>query len=170
MDNQLLELCGRHQLTESLLGAGLEVAFPARDRGIDLIAYADTDRRLERFVAAPIRRPRPQHASRSTRNIRTFTTCLSRTCGTSQPTNTQIYVLTQREAIDIAAEMKYTDTESWSGKGVCVVTPQITVCRANDLQRASDILSEPIKNLRRTESGAWTRITSAAATREEPVN
>jgi hypothetical protein len=40
MDDQLLELCGRHRLTESLLGAGLEVAFPARDRGIDLIAYA----------------------------------------------------------------------------------------------------------------------------------
>ena len=54
MDDQLLELCGRHRLTESLLKAGLEVAFPARDHGIDLIAYSDRNLQLGRFVAMPI--------------------------------------------------------------------------------------------------------------------
>jgi len=44
MDDQLLEIVGKHRLTESLLDAGIEVAFPARDRGIDLIAYSDTGR------------------------------------------------------------------------------------------------------------------------------
>ena len=40
----------------------------------------------------------------------------------SQPANTQIYVLTQQEAGDIATELKYTATESWVVKGVYVVT------------------------------------------------
>jgi hypothetical protein len=54
MDDQLLEIFGRHRLIESLLKAGLEVAIPARDRGVDLIAYSDTDVRLGRFVGIPI--------------------------------------------------------------------------------------------------------------------
>ncbi|MHB2036215.1 MAG: hypothetical protein ACYCPW_05680 [Nitrososphaerales archaeon] len=41
MDTQLVELAGRNWLTSELLKAGLEVARPERDRGIDLIAYVD---------------------------------------------------------------------------------------------------------------------------------
>ena len=51
VDSQTLELIGRHRLASELLLAGLEVAFPARDRGIDLIAYLDLG---ERFIARPI--------------------------------------------------------------------------------------------------------------------
>ena len=43
---------GRNRLIEQLLEAGLEVALPLRDHGIDLIAYAD--RRDPSFVACPI--------------------------------------------------------------------------------------------------------------------
>src|SRR5438876_7603876 len=46
VDTQIVELIGRHHLTAELLRAGLEVATPVRDRGIDLIAYADIDKRL----------------------------------------------------------------------------------------------------------------------------
>ena len=41
MDSQQIELLGRHRLVEELLRAGLEVALPLRDHGVDLIAYRD---------------------------------------------------------------------------------------------------------------------------------
>ena len=41
MDSQAVELLGRNRLVSDLLQAGLEVALPVRDRGIDLIAYAN---------------------------------------------------------------------------------------------------------------------------------
>jgi hypothetical protein len=37
-----------------LFRVGLEVAVPARDRGVDLIAYADLSRELARFAARPL--------------------------------------------------------------------------------------------------------------------
>ena len=41
MDSQVVEVLGRNRLVSDLLQAGLEVALPVRDRGVDLIAYAD---------------------------------------------------------------------------------------------------------------------------------
>jgi hypothetical protein len=40
-DTQVIELIGRNRLGSEILRDGLEVAVPARDRGIDLIAYSD---------------------------------------------------------------------------------------------------------------------------------
>jgi hypothetical protein len=54
MDSQVVELLGRNHLVGELLRAGLEVSLPLRDRGIDLIAYADLDERVKSFVARPI--------------------------------------------------------------------------------------------------------------------
>lgn len=53
-DSALVEIIGRHRLIQELLTAGLEVAVPQRDRGIDLIAYVDRDSRVSTFVAVPI--------------------------------------------------------------------------------------------------------------------
>ena len=39
-DTQIIEILGRNWLVNSLFGAGIEVARPERDKGIDLIAYA----------------------------------------------------------------------------------------------------------------------------------
>lgn len=54
LDTQLVELAGRNWLASELLGSGIEVARPERDRGIDLIAYVDRDARVGNFVACPI--------------------------------------------------------------------------------------------------------------------
>ncbi len=54
MDAQQIELLGRTRLMSELLEADLEVAVPARDRGVDLIAYADLGSRVKNFVAVPI--------------------------------------------------------------------------------------------------------------------
>jgi len=53
-DSQLVELAGRCWLISQLLQAGLEVARPERDRGIDLIAYLDLDETARDFIACPI--------------------------------------------------------------------------------------------------------------------
>ena len=54
MDTQVIEIIGRNRLVNELLRAGLEVARPERDRGIDLIAYADLSPTVQSFIARPI--------------------------------------------------------------------------------------------------------------------
>ena len=124
MDDQLLEIVGKHRLTESLLDAGIEVAFPARDRGIDLIAYSDTDVQLGRFVALPIQM---KSASKTCFSIAQKYSkfpdmLIAYVWNLSEPGNTRIFVLNQDEAVRIASAMKYTETDSWINKGTYVVT------------------------------------------------
>ena len=54
MDTQVIEILGRNRLVDELLLAGLEVALPERDRGIDLIAYVDLVDSAASFAAVPI--------------------------------------------------------------------------------------------------------------------
>ena len=51
LDNQVIELLGRNRLIDQLLRAGLEVAQPLRDCGVDLIVYSGP--RVP-FMARPI--------------------------------------------------------------------------------------------------------------------
>ena len=53
-DTQKVELLGRNRLIDELLRDDLEVALPVRDRGIDLIAYADLISATATYVARPI--------------------------------------------------------------------------------------------------------------------
>ncbi len=53
LDSQQIEIIGRHILIANLLAAGLEVALPIRDRGIDLLAFRDGLSGGD-FVACPI--------------------------------------------------------------------------------------------------------------------
>ena len=45
LDTQSIEILGRNRLINELIGAGIEVAQPLRDRGIDLIAYLDRNKK-----------------------------------------------------------------------------------------------------------------------------
>ena len=54
IDTQVVELIGRSRLIIELLGAGLEVAVPIRDRGVDLIVYVDLETKARSFIARPI--------------------------------------------------------------------------------------------------------------------
>lgn len=53
-DGQVVERLGLNQLVAQLLEAGLEVAEPIRDRGVDLIAYAERTKPRRKFLARPI--------------------------------------------------------------------------------------------------------------------
>ena len=53
LDGQQVEIVGRHVLIAHLLSAGIEVAEPMRDRGIDLIAFTE-GKNGGKFNACPI--------------------------------------------------------------------------------------------------------------------
>ena len=62
-DTQVVELIGHNLLGSELLRDGLDVAVPARDRGIDLIAYADQSSHVKSFIARPIQMKASSEAS-----------------------------------------------------------------------------------------------------------
>jgi len=112
---QLVELAGRHWLTSQLLAAGLEVARPERDHGIDLIAYLDLDEQLGDFAACPIQLKAsstsafgldPKYA-KFRRLLIVYVWYLG------DPAQTTAYALSYQEALTIATKMGWTKTASW---------------------------------------------------------
>lgn len=61
-DSQQVEMFGRNVLVAQLVADGLEVAVPQRDRGVDLVVYAD---RGDEFVARPIQIRRSSSSARA---------------------------------------------------------------------------------------------------------
>lgn len=119
MDTQTVELLGRHRLADELILAGLEVAYPARDRGIDVIAYADLDERAGRFVACPI-----QMKASSGRRFGVYRKyskfseiLLAYVWNLQSPDDAETFALTYAEAEAVAEEMGWTNTTSWTEKG-----------------------------------------------------
>ena len=106
-----------------LLRAGLEVALPVRDRGVDLIAYADLSRNVRRFIARPIQMKaavgRSFSIDRKYARIRDLVYAFVWNLGTSE--RSEIYALTYAQAVQVAQRMGYTKTVSWK-KGSYVAT------------------------------------------------
>lgn len=126
MDSQAIEIIGRNRLVTDLLLAGIEVAAPLRDRGIDLIAYLDLDEEIKRFVAIPIQM---KAASTSTFSIDrkydrfpNLVIAYVWGIGISHEVEPVIYAVTQSEAIQIATTMGYTETPSWTDNGAYTQT------------------------------------------------
>ena len=115
MDTQIVELIGKQRLTSELLRAGLEVATPIRDRGIDLIAYADIDERLTQFAACPIQMKaattRSFGLARKYAKVRNL--LIVYIWHLDDPSQTVIYALTYQEALAIAEGLGWTKTKSW---------------------------------------------------------
>ena len=115
VDTQSVELIGRNRLTEELIQAGLEVALPLRDRGIDLIAYADLHDKVESFSACPIQMKAATNKSFSiTRKYEKFPNLIiAFVWGIGSFNDIETYGLTHPEAVAIGDEMGYTKTSSW---------------------------------------------------------
>ena len=115
METQVVELIGKHRLTAELLRAGLEVAVPVRDRGIDLIAYADIDERLTQFAACPIQMKaatsRSFSLARKYAKVRNL--LIVYIWNLDDASQTVIYALTYQEAFSIAEKLGWTKTNSW---------------------------------------------------------
>jgi hypothetical protein len=119
LDSQVVELLGQQRLAGELLRAGLEVAFPARDRGIDLIAYADTGEGVDQFSAKPIQMKAASHRSFGIwKKYFKFPDMLIAYVwhlnGEHPPVT---FALTVAEAEGVAEAMAWTKTSSWIDKG-----------------------------------------------------
>ena len=119
MDSQIIELLGRNRLVDELLRGGLEVAVPLRDRGIDLIAYADLGTEVDSFIAKPIQMKAASKTSFSIdRKYEKFRDLiLAYIWELDDPNKTVSYALTYREAVRVTEEMGYTATDSWVKEG-----------------------------------------------------
>jgi hypothetical protein len=119
MDTQTIEILGRNRLVDELLIAGLEVAMPLRDRGIDLIAYVDLAEVASKFAAVPIQMKAASNRAFSidrkyakiSNLVLVYVWCLR------SPGNAESFALTYPEALAIAKAVKWTKTISWREKG-----------------------------------------------------
>lgn len=130
MDTQTIELLGRNRLVDELLLAGLEVALPARDRGVDLIAYVDLESKVSSFVAFPI-----QMKAASTRAFsidrkysKIANLILAYVWGLQKPERAVTYALTYPDAVAVADAMKWTKTDSWAKGQYSTSAPSKKLC------------------------------------------
>jgi hypothetical protein len=114
-DKQVVELLGRNRLVDELLRAGLEVAFPLRDRGIDLIAYADKGQGVQTFVAKPIQMKAAFVRSFGIdRKYAAFPSLiLAYVWYVEDADKTMTCALAYRDAVSVAELMGYTKSPSW---------------------------------------------------------
>lgn len=113
-DKNIVELAGRNWLASQLFRAGLEVARPERDRGIDLIAYIDMDK-SGRFIACPIQMKAATGAifSLFPKYEKFPDLLLVYVWNVENPAETTCFALTYTEAYNVAETMGYTKTDSW---------------------------------------------------------
>jgi hypothetical protein len=130
-------LLGRQRLIAELLQADLEIALPVRDRGIDLIAYADLETQVSQFVACPIQLKAAVGSCFSIdRKYAKFPNLLiAYVWYVEDVARAVTYATTYQEALDIADAMGYTKTVSWN-RGLYVVTkPSPELVRRLEPQR-----------------------------------
>lgn len=117
LDSQAVEILGKNKLINELLKAGIEVASPIRDRGIDLIAYIDIDKdnQLQSFVACPLQmKAATKHRFGIERKYEKFSNLLLVFVWyVGEPSSNVTYALTYHEAIEVGEEMGWTTTKAW---------------------------------------------------------
>ena len=130
MDTQTIELLGRNRLVDELLLAGLEVALPTRDRGVDLIAYVDLESRTSKFVAVPI-----QMKAASTRAfsidikyLKITNLIFAYVWGLQKSEHAATYALTYHEAVAVAEKMGWINTVSWMNGRYSTSAPSRRLC------------------------------------------
>jgi hypothetical protein len=131
MDTQIVELLGRQRLITELLRDGLEVALPARDRGIDLIAYADLSHQVARFAARPIQM---KASSASAFGVfrkyeRVADLILAYVWHLEEPAAAVTYAMTYPQAVALAEAQGWTATASWETGGYSTSKPSQQLLR-----------------------------------------
>ena len=118
MDTQVIELIGRNRLIDELFMAGLEVAIPERDCGVDVIAY-DLGSRSIPFVARPIQMKAAtgENFSIDQRYREMRGLILAFVWHVNDQRKPVTYALTWREALAIGRAMGWTETPSWTKHG-----------------------------------------------------
>lgn len=157
-DTQLIELLGRNRLIDDLLRAGLEVALPARDRGIDLIAYADLRTNVDGFVARPIQMKAASSRSFSVdgKYGKFANLIIAYVWHLDRSADAVVYALTFHEAVGVAEAMGWTNTASWKTGQLYTTT------------RPSKRLSKLLGPHRMDANAWWVKVTGCARQRRPP--
>jgi hypothetical protein len=123
LDSQQIEIVGRHLLIANLIAAGIEVAEPIRDRGVDLIAFRD-GRKGERFDAWPIQlKASLGKAFSLDKKYKDFHRLLVvYAWNVADPEKSELFALTYQEATQILDQMGYSSRVSWTKGGRWAVT------------------------------------------------
>jgi hypothetical protein len=112
-DNQIVELAGRNRLASELQRAGIEVARPERDHGVDLVAFLDSDR----FQARPIQLKAASRESFGVqRKYERFPELMLVYVWDLDLPISRFFALTYVEATEVSEAMGWTKTPSWQGK------------------------------------------------------
>lgn len=136
-DTQQVEILGRHRLIDELIRAGVEVAMPIRDRGVDLLAYVDVDEQARktgpapRFSAVPIQMKAASSAAfaLSAKYERIANLLLVYVWGVGSSQRSDFFALTYPQALAVANESGWTKTPSWK-KGAYSTTSVSQAIRA----------------------------------------
>lgn len=107
-----MELLGRNRLMDELLRAGLEIALPIRDRGIDLLVYAD---QKKKFAAVPVqmKASSKQSFGLSQKYAKFPGLLLAYIWNIERMGHEETFALTYGEALRVAKKMGWTATVSW---------------------------------------------------------
>ena len=113
LDTQQVEILGRNRIKAALIEAGLEVATPERDNGIDLIAYQWSTAGM--FEARPVQ---IKASSNFTFGVdrkyeRIPGLIMAFIMGARRESYT-IYAMTYAEMLKVATDRGWTDTASWT--------------------------------------------------------
>lgn len=117
-DSQLTEIAGKHLLIAHLIEAGIEVAEPIRDKGIDLVAYRGEQGSAD-FTAWPIQLKAFSHESFSLdkKYARLPRLLIAYVWNVKTPGQSEVYALTFEEALRVMDEKGYSKTDSWTKSG-----------------------------------------------------
>ena len=118
---QITEIIGRNLLVNELLAANLEVAMPLRDRGVDLIAYAEIGGQTGAFHARPIQLKASSRAifSIHRKYERISDLIVAFVWYLAEPRESVIYALAYAESLAVATQVGWTATSSRTVKGAC---------------------------------------------------
>jgi hypothetical protein len=124
-DPQIVELLGRQRLIAELLCDGLEVAIPTRDRGVDLIAYADLSKQVARFASRPIQMKAASERifSVDQKYARISDLIVAYVWHLAGGHAAVTFALPYADVVKIAEEMRWTMTESWSKGRYVTMSP-----------------------------------------------
>ena len=124
---------------------------PIRDRGIDLIAYSDIDKRLTRFVSCPIQMKAAMTRSFSlaTKYSRVRNLLIAYVWHLEDLGKTMTFALTYQEALAIADRLGWTQTESWRQGAYSTTRPSLKIV-------------ELLKPYKMTPEKWWRRVTGIA--------
>lgn len=125
MDTQQVEIIGRNLLVSACVADGIEVSQALRDRGIDVIIFDDHSQ-YGQFNALPVQLKASSSRSFSihAKYAKFPNLLMAYTWHSDNPVDAKLYIMTYKDALEIAKSVGWLDTSSWiDGGGYSTQSP-----------------------------------------------